>query len=61
METKLNYEYVSLATCSKRTFLLRCLSRWRSLSSGVYIYSVVQVPVAGRYQREVSFPKCWTT
>lgn len=38
--------YVSRAMCSKRTFLRRCLSRWRRRSSGVCVGREVRVPAA---------------
>lgn len=46
MEAKSLTSYVSLAMCSKRTLLLRCLSRWRSLSSGVCMRWKLLIPAA---------------
>ena len=55
VETEWLHFYVYLATCSKKTLLLRCLSMWRSPSSGVWVKDDLQVPVAGRYWGCTSF------
>jgi hypothetical protein len=61
VESESKVFYVSLATCSKRTLLLRCLSRWRSLSSGVYMMNALLDLAAWRDPGGISFQWWWTT
>lgn len=55
VETEWKNAYVSLAMCSKRTLLLRCLSKWRRRSSGVCLVYYLRVLVAGMYRAGTSF------